>query len=349
MSLIKLEDHFPMKRYHYMFEENVKNLKTQEEWISEFRNEMNKYCALIIGEPYVICRDFDLWSQGSIYRRRTKSSFREIFERFKYFPYLSDTVQSKRPKLILDLWLEWPGHRMVSGEECDPSYSLDPNVFNLYDGPFISKEMACDVGEVDLQVWLDFIKDIWCGSDGAVFDYVIKWFASIVQNPGVKMNASLVLKGDIIFGRDCIIDIITTIIGRQYFIRPFLVDEILGTANDVLTRKLLIIVNDDYWRKSITKTTALRNLLSQKYIIINGNGQPPRAIANRINMIFSGEVDWVSRVGDCSQKFVTLNLSRKAEKLTMEERSRIKNINIFTVANYLYGVDISNYNPEDMP
>ena len=85
------------------------------------------------------------------------------------------------------------------------------------------------VEEGPLQPFLWHLKQIWCRGDEESFQFVLKWFASTVQKPWIKLQSAIVLKSKPGGGKGIIVNLIANILGRKYVSRPGSLEEITGS------------------------------------------------------------------------------------------------------------------------
>jgi hypothetical protein len=354
---MELERTIPLKRYRDDFIRNVHNYEDQGRWISRVRLDMNRYCCLIedSSRSYVVYRKISANIATGIqevkYICKFPSEFHITFGTYKYSPFNKEGKQGQSNLSIIDLWLDWDGRKVCDSMDCDPTMSTNENILNTYEGLAITEEMAyeyifSDDDIEDLSRWLDFIERAWCNGDEVLYDYVIKWLASLVQKPGVKLGTALVLQGEEGAGKGHVVQTIAKIIGDRYFLQPTSQDEVLGDFNEMIDGRLLVFADEMFWGGEKKKSAILKKLLTEKKITINGKGIPHRSSSNRFNMIFASNEDWVVPASKSSRRYNVLQVSSgPISKMSRKEKKRLCEINPYVVANYLYKVNLKNFDP----
>ena len=91
--------------------------------------------------------------------------------------------------------------------------------------------------------YLKLISEGISGNDSIVNDYIIKWIANIIQNPGIKNEVALVLNGNSGTGKTTFTDILCNLLtGYSKTIQG--VKRLTGEYNSVIENKMLIVANE---------------------------------------------------------------------------------------------------------
>lgn len=101
----------------------------------------------------------------------------------------------KRPTNSFDMWLTAnPLRRNIVEIVFEPLKEDNPKYFNLWNGYAIQKA-AETWDEEAVKPWLDHILNVWCDGDEAQYEYVLDWFAQLIQKPDQKTCVCLGIKG----------------------------------------------------------------------------------------------------------------------------------------------------------
>ena len=74
---------------------------------------------------------------------------------------------------------------------------------------------AIDHGIV-ITYFLDFVREIISQRDAVVSDYILSWFANIVQHPGIQNRTAILLLGEEGTGKSTLAKYFTTLLGTRY-------------------------------------------------------------------------------------------------------------------------------------
>ena len=359
------QPHIPLDDYLSDYHRNVlpKNtVAAWQNWQSRVRDDMNRYCCVINGKAkaYVLYRQTFIEDELNLkyvcWMDKFFKNFEEAFGHFKVAPLVErgEEIVRGNEVLIVKLWLNWPGRRTFVEEDCCPIRSRPrPEVFNTFQSLCISEEMALQRDrsakhEDDLQNWLKFIKEAWCGDDEELFEYVMNWWAHLVQKPGVKMISCLVLRGGEGYGKGMIVQTIGKILGTHTWLQPLNHDHIFGQFNYLLHGKMFVFMDEMVWGGNKKDEGPLKKLLTEARMTTNQKFGPLRDVTNNINWIFASNKDWVIPAGKDARRFVVMDVKNTLHGMTKAEKNRLRCISPFVVARYLYNRDVSEFDSSEI-
>lgn len=184
----------------------------------------------------------------------------------------------------LDFWLESPERRMVTQDRVvfDPSGQCQaPDYVNLFDGLPVVPVAAPEKCELIVEHVFNL-----CQRNDEIFQWVIRWLAYPLQNPGAKMRTALILHGRTegtgksklgeimrrLYGRYC------TSVGQAELQRDF---------NEWMSAKLLVLAEEVVSRQDRAHHQGmLQAMVTQPTVQINQKNMPVREEANHANFIF---------------------------------------------------------------
>ena len=94
-----------------------------------------------------------------------------------------------------------------------------------------------------IEPFINFIKEIICSDDNELFTYVIGWIATMIQNPGVKNETALILKGLQGVGKNRFTDILCELLAGYSERNINDIEELTGNFNSNVENKMLLILN----------------------------------------------------------------------------------------------------------
>ncbi|KAA6375603.1 MAG: hypothetical protein EZS28_028869 [Streblomastix strix] len=139
--------------------------------------------------------------------------------------------------------------------------SEDPKILTVFQGYKYKKLDTIDFE--CLQMYFDLIKETIAAGDERVYEYILNWMAWLIQNPGKKSRAAMLLQG------------------RQG------IDEFTGRFNSVVENKMFAVQNEmmNYNDSKKGVATVMKSIISDLTIRINERNQPGRAAENLMNII----------------------------------------------------------------
>lgn len=220
------------------------------------------------------------------------------------------------------------------------------------------------VREFGVRQFLRHIYVLLCSGDHAAAQHVIKYYAYILQNPGVQTRIVPIFQGKEGTGKNLVNDTIASIFG-PVAAEPNADISVLCGWNSSLVGKLFVVFNEvntlspaeqGRLRSAVTESSITRR---QKYI-------DDRAMANSMNIVIltNQETGLINKTGSDARRWLylltspvpdydsTLYFRAFASFLGRDGRSWLKTgvtPGILAVAHFLYRLDISDFVPSMLP
>jgi phage/plasmid-associated DNA primase len=139
-----------------------------------------------------------------------------------------------------------------------------------------------------IQLFLNHVKETIAARDDNLFNYVLKWYASVVQNPGTKTEAAIVIKGMQGCGKNIFTNVLCKLIGRYDKSNVTTIDELTGNFNSRTENQMLIVLNElkNCGEERGANFDALKSLITDAPLRINEKNQPRYDAQNVANFIF---------------------------------------------------------------
>jgi len=266
--------------------------------------EMNKhYAVVIIGQRAAILQDNPADTGAAVERVRFMNvdAF-GLWLRNRRMPFRG------RWGSVADHWLESPGRRQYHGLEFTPA---PPGVdetrtgfFNLWRG--FEVEAKADVALA--QPWLDHVFENVSGGRQNYFDWVVSWFAWMVQRPRQRLGTSLVLRG----GQGAGKTITGKIVGSLFPANYFLIDEpryLVGQFNAHLASCLLLQADEGFWAGDKQAEGRIKGLVTSEFQMIEYKGVDPVRLPNYLSLMISSNEEWVVPAGLRERRFAVLDVA----------------------------------------
>lgn len=207
-----------------------------------------------------------------------------------------------------DIWLEDKKRRQYRGLEFTPappgqSESRD-GFFNLWRGFDVAPIKNTDLAAP----WLNHVLENVANNDSATYDWVVSWFAWMVQHPRKRIGTSLALRGGMGTGKT----ITGKIVGSLFPAHYFLIDEpryLTGQFNAHLATTLLLQVDEGFWAGDKLAEGRLKGLITSEFQMIEYKGIDPVRMPNYVSLLISSNDDWVVPAGLRERRFTVLDMN----------------------------------------
>ena len=194
------------------------------------------------------------------------------------------------------------------------------------------------------------VQEVICFGQDVYYVYVRKWMASIVQNPTLLATA-LVLRGLQGTGKNMFVDYFGKIFG-SYFLTVTNLEHVCGKFNSHLRYAYLIHANEAIWGGSKKEVGAIKALITDPVIIIEGKGQDAVPIDNCRHLIVSSNEDWAVPMDLDDRRFFVLDVSshRKGDQRYFHVLDQeMKAGGLQALLYDLLHEDLSDFDPRQMP
>lgn len=221
-------------------------------------------------------------SDDGVRREYKMSEARVKYAPLKITELNAETFQPKKVDFI-DKWIADPQRLAYDGVGFYPKADLcPPKIYNLFRG-FKAEEIHNRIGHIEpeerttlIAPILDHILNL-CGGDQKGADYVIAWFAHILQHPHIKSDVGLLFrdKGGFLYegggvGKDSLFDYFGfQILGATLYHNVDDNAELYGSFNSMFEGKLLCYVQEAEGKANHGNVDKLKSLITKRETTIN--------------------------------------------------------------------------------
>jgi len=258
-----------------------------------------------------------------------------------YMKYIFKITTDKKTEKInpFDVWLSSEDRKNVDKIVFNPLNNHSINEFNIWRGFEIKNTNEYNLDNIS--DWLNHIRHIWADDDENTYEYILNWFAKILQTPHKKNNICLVLHSVEGVGKSIILDMIGKIIGTKYYYSTSNLKHIIGDFNGDAEGKILVNLNETNWGGDKKMVGSFKEFITDSTIVINKKNKNSYTINNFSNTIITTNEDWIVNINNNDRRF---NLREcKNVKYDPSYYKQIAKTPLQEIANFLYNRDITNY------
>tara|TARA_R100000951_G_scaffold97173_1_gene86763 strand:- start:53 stop:2692 length:2640 start_codon:yes stop_codon:yes gene_type:complete len=284
-------------------------------------------------------------------KNATKTKDHFLNEKFSYtFDVNNGNEDGDKKTIKIDpfkMWCEWKGKRNVFEIGFDPRNRENNEIFNLWNGYNIGKEDTEKYDEAEAKPLLDHIKNIWCKGSEESYEYIMNYFAHILQKPYEKTGVVLALKSEQGGGKGIVLKKLGNIIGDTHYAQNSNANFLFGDFNGQLEGKILINLDEAFWGGDKKMEGVIKNKVTETKQTINKKNKENYVIDCHANYIITTNNDWFAGTTEDDRRHYCLELDNaKAGRTTKESEeyfSEIENVSCESFAKILYNRDISNF------
>lgn len=200
-------------------------------------------------------------------------------------------------------WTYSEGREDYAGLEFAPDGGR-PGYFNLFRGWPVEPDPR---GEAGCSLVLSHLRDVICGGDESLFEYVEQWFANLVQLPSEKPGTALAMFSAPGAGKGAVIRYLSPILGR-YMVELNGSDQLLGRFNDVFVGRLLIFGDEVVWAKDRRSADKLKAYITEPRIAVEPKGLPVIKVANFARIVTATNHEEAAPIELHDRRYVPLRL-----------------------------------------
>lgn len=248
-------------------------------------------------------------------------------------------------------WLKHPLRRTYADIVFDPTkkptYKNDKGeqVFNIFKGFSVSPQKG------DASPYWNHVLDVICSGNKEHYLYLRKYMACIIQKPKL-LGPAIVLRGQQGTGKDTFVRHFGYLLGKHFLVINSL-DHIVGRFNSHLQNSFIIFANEAIWGGNKKEIGALKALISDPTIFIEGKGKDGFQIDNSRHLFVASNEDWAVPRDLDDRRFFVLDVSSEhkedAAYFNRLEIHMTKNKGYEALLYDLLHEDIKDFNPRIMP
>ena len=264
------------------------------------------------------------------------------------------------------VWKTSTKRRCVRAIDFDPS-GKKQNIYNLWKGYFITDDNSASSDVNQCQPVLDHILKVWCAGKSSHYEYVLNWFAWVLQHPDTKIGVMLCIRSRQGGGKGTILELFSHIMDgdrdTNYYAQCSNLESIIGNFTTGIEGKCLINFDEAFWGGDKKKEGMIKNLITEGNQEIRVKNHNPYNIKNTTAFILTTNAERFSGVTKDDRRHFCLECddshldTRSKTELsayfsTICGRKYNEPVNVDmcrSFAKVLYARDLSQFNPGEFP
>ena len=255
----------------------------------------------------------------------------------------------------------------VARIDFDPSPDAPDDIFNLWTGYHINKDNAIQSNRAD--ALLTHIRKVWCNNNQEQYDYVLNWFAWLLQFPEKKIGVMLALYSRQGAGKGIVLMLMAFIMDGfkddGYFGQYSSIESICGSYSYGLEGKQLINFDEAFWGGNKSLEGQMKNLITETKQEIKKKYAAPYFIKNSTAFIVTTNNDRFVGMTEDDRRHLCLRVNDELiRRMTHEQKAtyfgaicqtqhhangEINPKVAHAFAHHLYQRDLTNFRPAVFP
>ena len=343
VSMIAKKANVPKSSLIEVIDESFANKKDSAKLSDDDRKviELNKKHAVVpvAGRVLIANREYDRVMKRMLLTFSSKSDFETR--------YCNRKVYDRGDELGLGtFWLNHEKRAEYDGIGFLPGDSQSDDFLNLWSGWGVEpKAGSCEK-------YLDFVVDVICSGNSALFDYIIRWCAHLVQRPQELPETALVFRGKEGTGKNTFVDPLMDIVGREHSLILTSMNQVTGRFSGHLANALLVFCNEGVWGGDKSAQGALKSMITDEVQPIESKGRDITQVQNFKRLAFATNENWAVPRGADDRRYVIVDVSaaRKGDYAYFAEiKKEMEQGGTAALMHFLLSMDISGWNPRMIP
>lgn len=174
----------------------------------------------------------------------------------------------RRP--LADEWLKWSDRKTFEGVEFAPGGGR-PGFLNLFTGfPFKPTCVGAHAGD-GWKLLETHIFENLCHRNLEWYEWLITWFADIIQNPETKRGSCVIVRGEEGVGKSIVFDLFRELLGNSA-VKVDSLERLTGRFNSSLSAKVLAHLDEGVWAGNRAEQSKMKNLITSPSMFIERKG-----------------------------------------------------------------------------
>lgn len=214
--------------------------------------------------------------------------------------FSTKTVQESDGKKITEVshskkWLNWTGRREYDGLCFSPGKAPPKGYYNLWRG-FKVEPLAYEDADMfqraGFDAFMGHARDNVCKGDGPLFQWLMGYFAQMIQKPYERPLTTLVFQGKKGTGKNTLVDRIGYLLRDHYKVAA---DSryLTSNFNGHLDNCLMLVLDEAFWSGDKSAEGKLKGLTTSPRIMIERKGKEPYMVDNFARLVVIGNEEWL--------------------------------------------------------
>lgn len=310
--------------------------------------DLNEEWALVLRGATVLRFSTDQYGQKEVVNY-SLTEFHAWFanQRFAY--------EGERMKTLSLHWLEDGRRRQYEGVVFCPQQDAGPRWYNLWQG-FTVKPVEGPANHPSLDAFLDHALNNVCSGNAKEFNWLMGFFAHLIQKPWEKPLVAVVMQGLKGCGKNALVERVGALVGQHSLLASN--DRyLMSNFNSHMENNLLFILDEASWAGDKKAEGRLKDLITGTRHNIERKGCEPYMVTNLCRVIILGNETWMVPATQDERRFAVFAVreGRMAngsdEKMQFFEKMRVgmENGGYAHLLRYLLDFDLSPVNVNKAP
>lgn len=285
-------------------------VESQEESEEHYLKIMNKNFALVYvsGTHSILHETIDEKGRATI-NLLSEATFKRMF-----------SPMSLQKKLTYaEEWLDWKNRREYKGICFAPEREPRNGYYNTWQG-FTTKPVAYKDASAEAKKGFDMLiehaKENVCMGDEELFNWLMGYFAHLIQKPYERPLCTLVFQGEKGVGKNALVDRIGNLLGNRHYIVAHDGRYLTSNFNGHMESCLCMVLDEAFWSGDKSAEGKLKGLTTAPELVIERKGKESYTADNLVRVIVIGNEDWLVPASADERRFAVFAVGNGKKQQT---------------------------------
>lgn len=202
------------------------------------------------------------------------------------------------------LWMSRTSRREFEAVVFAPQQNPGPRWYNLWRGFSVEPKAG---PHPSVEAFKEHALVNVCKGDAALYQWLMGFFAHMVQKPWEKPLVALVFKGKKGTGKNALVERMGHLLGQHFMVAD---DEryLLGNFNSHLESNLFFVLDEASWAGDKRAEGKLKSLITGANHTIERKGSEPYKVTNLTRVAIIGNEEWLVPASQDERRFAVFNV-----------------------------------------
>lgn len=255
-------------------------------------------------------------------------------------------------KQVTQEWIKHPLRRSYKGLCFKPGLETPEGFYNLWKGFSVKPSSnGSAFAKKSLEMFLDHSLKNVCGGNLALHNWLIGYFAHLIQKPYEKPLVALVFRGQKGVGKNALIERVGHLLGN-HFLLTSKKRYLTSNFNGHLENNLMFVLDEAFWSGDKEAEGTLKDLITGTYHVIEHKGHEPYKVDNCTRICIIGNEDWLVPASHDERRFAVFQVGngrRLDRNFFKSMREGMEQGGYELLLDYLMNFDISKLDVNQAP
>lgn len=223
----------------------------------------------------------------------------------------------KRNRTYAEVWLDWKDRRQYYGVCFSPKKEVKHNYYNLWQG-FTVEPLPYAKADPDqrrgFDLWKEHVFKNICNENEEHFNWVVGYFAHLIQRPYEKPLTTLVFKGKKGVGKNAMVDRIGKFLGSSHYLVAHDSRYLTSNFNGHLDSCLMLVLDEAFWSGDKAADGKIKGITTSPEILIERKGKEPYLVDNLVRLVVIGNEDWLVPASHDERRYAVFQIGNSRAK-----------------------------------